>query len=64
VYAQTVEILRTCASGQWTRFVRRLSSAQPKELILVITEQHSDGRRCERRLVLEKREEEEQRRDQ
>ena len=63
VDTQTVEILRTCASGQWTRFVRRLSSAHPKELILDITEQHSDGRRSERRLVLEKLEEREQRRD-
>jgi hypothetical protein len=49
----TVEILRRCASGERTRFVRRLS-AQPKELILEITEQHPDGRRLERRLVLEK----------
>jgi hypothetical protein len=56
VDTQTVEILRTCGSGEWTRFVRRLSSAQPKELIFDITEQHSDGRRSERRLVLEKRE--------
>ena len=56
---QTIEILRTCASGGWTRFVRRLSSAQPNELILDITEQHGDGRRSERRLVLEKREEKE-----
>jgi hypothetical protein len=35
-----------------------LSSAQPKELILDITEQHSDGRRVERHLVLEKQLEE------
>lgn len=49
----TVEILRTCASGEWTRFVRRLS-AQPKELVLEIAEQQPDGRRFERRLVLEK----------
>jgi hypothetical protein len=55
VDTQTVEILRTCASGERTRFVRRLSSVQPKELIFDITEQHSDGRRSERRLVLEKR---------
>ena len=55
---QTIEILRTCASGGWTRYVRRLS-AQGKELILDITEQHTDGRRSERRLVLEKREEKE-----
>ena len=49
----TVEILRTCASGEWTRFVRR-TAVQAKELILDITEQHLDGRRVERRLVLEK----------
>ena len=52
--SQTVEIVRTCASGAWTRFVRRLLSAQPKELVLEITEQQPDGRRFERRLVLEK----------
>lgn len=56
VDGRTVEILRKCESGVWIRFVRRLS-AQPKELILKITEQLSDGRRVERRLVLEKREE-------
>jgi hypothetical protein len=52
VDSQTVEILRKCTSGAWTRFVRRLS-AQPKELVLEITEQHPNGRRFERRLVLE-----------
>jgi hypothetical protein len=50
---QTVEILRKCASGEWTRFIRRLAM-QPKELVLEITEQHTDGRRFERRLILEK----------
>ena len=50
---QTVEILRTCAGGEWTRFIRRLS-AQPKELVLEITEQQPDGRQVERRVVLEK----------
>jgi hypothetical protein len=53
---QTVEILRKCASGEWTRFIRR-SAVQPKELVLEITEQHLDGRRFERRLVLEKQSE-------
>jgi hypothetical protein len=53
VDSRTMEILRKCTSGEWTRFVRRLS-AQPKELVLEITEQHPDGRRFERRLVLEK----------
>src|SRR5262249_29530527 len=56
---RTVEILRQCGSGKWTRFVRRLAT-QPKELVLEITEQHSDGRRLERRLILEKREEKQQ----
>jgi len=51
--SQTVEIVRTCASGERTRFIRRLFT-QPKELVLEITEQQPDGRRFERRLVLEK----------
>ena len=53
VDSQTVQILRRCTSGGWTRFVRR-SAAQSKDLILEITEQHPDGRRFERHLVLEK----------
>ena len=48
-----VEILRNCGSGEWTRFVRRLSP-QPTELVLEITEQQPNGHRLERRLVLEK----------
>lgn len=51
---ETAEILRKCASGSWTRFVRR-SPASAKELVIEITEQHNDGRRFERRLVLNKR---------
>jgi hypothetical protein len=54
--SRTVEILRDCAGGQWTRFIRR-TGAQPGELILEITEQHPDGRHFERRLVLEKQSE-------
>ena len=50
---QTVEILLTCASGNWTKIVRR-RGAEPKELIIEITEQHSQGRRLEQRLLLEK----------
>jgi hypothetical protein len=50
---QTVEILRTCASGESTRFVRRLSG-QANELVLQITEQRPDGRRFERHLVLQR----------
>ena len=52
VDSRTVEILRQCASGEWTRFVRQV--AAPKELVLEITEQKPDGRRFERRLVLER----------
>ena len=51
--SRTVEILRVCATGVRTKFVRRLS-AQPRELTLEIAEQQPDGRRLERRLVLEK----------
>lgn len=43
---QTVEIIRKCGNGVWTRFVRR-------ELVLEITEHRDDGR-AERRLMLEK----------
>ncbi len=50
---QTVEILRTCRSGESTRIVRRLSS-DAKELVLEITEQQTQFRRFDRRLVLEK----------
>jgi hypothetical protein len=49
----TVEILRQCGSGEWTRFVRRIS--RPNELVLEITEQRPDGLRLERRLVLVKK---------
>src|SRR4051794_9616769 len=49
----TVEILRECANGH-TLLIRR-SAIQPGVLILEITEQHTDGRRSERRLVMEKR---------
>ena len=53
VDSQSVEILRTCASGGWTQFVRRLA-AQPNELVMEVTEQRAGGRRLDRRLVLEK----------
>jgi hypothetical protein len=48
-----VEILRQCASGAQARLLRRLTT-QPGVPILDITEQHPDGRRSERRLVMEK----------
>ncbi len=50
---QTVEILRECANGERIRLVRR--TTQPGVLLLEITEQQIDGRRSERRLVMEKR---------
>ena len=53
VDSRTVEILQTCAGGAATRFVRRVS-AESKELILEVTDHQRDGRRVERRLVLEK----------
>ena len=59
VDSRTVEILRMCASGAWVRLIRRLAP-QAKELVLEITEQSPDGRRVERRLILEKRKEEKQ----
>jgi hypothetical protein len=54
--SQTVEILRTCSSGQRTRFVRR--STMPTESILEITEQKPDGQRIERRVALAEHKEE------
>ena len=49
---QTIEVLRNCGSGAWTRIVRRTA---PKDLlILQISEQRADGRRFERRLIFEK----------
>jgi hypothetical protein len=52
VDGQTVEILRKCAGGEWSRFIRR-SGARQADLILEITGRRSDGRFFEQRLVLE-----------
>ena len=49
--ARTVEIVRECVVGQ-VRLIRR--AEKPGVLILEITEHSSDGRRSERRLVMEK----------
>ena len=49
---RTVEIMYRCRGG-WAAWTRRLS-LEPMELILDIKEHLSDGRRFERRLVLEK----------
>jgi hypothetical protein len=50
---RTVEIVRMCASGGWMRLLWR-PSARANELDLEITEQSADGRRFDRRLMLEK----------
>ncbi len=51
-YADT----KTVAAGVAYALVRAASmaAAKPNELVLETTEQHSDGRRLERRLMLEK----------
>jgi len=50
--SQTIEVLRNCGTGVWTRFVRRRG---PKDqLVLEISEQRADGRRFDRRLIFEK----------
>jgi hypothetical protein len=49
---QTIEILRNCGAGAWTKLVRR---TEPKnQLILEISEQRHGGRRFDRRLIFEK----------
>ena len=48
-----VEIVRECANGGHWRLIRRLA-VEPGVLVLEITERNSDGRRFERRLVMEK----------
>jgi hypothetical protein len=50
--SQTVEIVRHCGAGAWTRLVRR--TAPKNQLVLEISEQRADGRRFDRRLVFEK----------
>jgi hypothetical protein len=50
--SQTVEILRKCGGGAWTRLVWR--TAPKNGLVLEISEQRADGRRVDRRLVFEK----------
>ena len=52
VDGRTVEIVYRCRDG-WTRWMRRLPP-ETLELIFDVTEYLSDGRRFERRLVLEK----------
>ena len=53
VDGSTVDILRECANGSYRQLIRR-SAAQPGLLIFEITDQHKDGRRSQRRFVLEK----------
>jgi hypothetical protein len=51
VDSQTVEILRTCGHGESARWVGRVST-DSKELVLEITEHHSDGRKGNTRIVM------------
>jgi hypothetical protein len=51
--SRTIEIARTCASGDSSTIVRRLAGTS-KELTFDITDHHPDGRTFEQRLVLEK----------
>jgi hypothetical protein len=48
---RTVEILRTCQSGEWSRITRSVSD-RSDELVLEIVVHRVDGRRLERRVVL------------
>ena len=50
--SQTIEVLRNCGPGAWSRFVRR--RAPKDQLVLEISEQRADGRRFGRRLIFEK----------
>ena len=50
--SQTIEVLRNCGPGVWTRFVRW--RAPKDQLVLEISEQRADGRRFGRRLIFEK----------
>jgi hypothetical protein len=50
--SQTIEILRNCGAGAWTRFLRRTPSKN--QLVLEVSEQRTNGRRFERLMVFEK----------
>jgi len=52
---QTVEILRVCASGEWTWLIRQ-SAAQSKEIVIDITEKRGGRSNVEWRVVLKKQE--------
>jgi hypothetical protein len=52
VDSRTVEILRECGNGRRVRLIRRTESSMV--LILEITEQNPEGRKLDRRLVLER----------
>jgi hypothetical protein len=53
VDGRTAEIVRECAGGRRVRLIRRTESSSV--LVLEITEENADGRRSERRVVLERR---------
>lgn len=49
---RTVEILRTCKTGAWMRFIRRVNPNG--ELVLDVSGRRPDGQHVQLRLVLEK----------
>jgi hypothetical protein len=51
--SRTVEVLRICKSGEWSRMTRR-SSAQRNELVLETVVHQTDGRRFQSQLVLQR----------
>jgi hypothetical protein len=50
--SSTIEIVRQCRDGDWTKFVRRLAR-EGKQMVLEVSEQHSGGH-FDRRLVFDK----------
>jgi hypothetical protein len=52
VDGRTMEILRKCSNGEWSRFVLRFAG-QPKDMLVEMTEGQPNGGRSEQRLILE-----------
>jgi hypothetical protein len=50
--SQTIEIVRKCGPSTWIKLVRR--TASKNQLVLEVSEQRTNGRRFERRMVFEK----------
>ena len=52
INSKTIEILRDCGAGAWTRLVQR--TVPESQLVLEISERRADGRRFDRWHVFEK----------